>query len=249
MKLEGKKQLEVDDIILNYYEKGEGDTIIFIHGNGMSSKIFSKMHSYFSNKYNVIAIDSRGQGLSSTGKKRYSLSLFADDIIKFCSIKRIKKAIIIGYSDGANIALLMAKKAPKLIKKMVVISGNFTVNGIHTWFILLIKVYKKILLNLKKYYRKSEEKIWLLNLMLEDIGIEENDLRNMNIPTLILCADLDVVYDFHTIAIHKNIKGSFLKKIRNCTHANIVNKKNSLKEIDKFLLWENRKNNRNSISA
>ncbi|WP_055069761.1 alpha/beta fold hydrolase [Clostridium massiliamazoniense] len=249
MKLEGKKQLEVDDIILNYYEKGEGDTIIFIHGNGMSSKIFSKMYFHFSKKYNVIAIDSRGQGLSSAGKKRYSLSLFAEDIIKFCSIKKIKKAIVIGYSDGANIALLIAKKAPKLIKKMVVISGNFAVNGIHTWFILLIKIYKKILLSLKKYYRKSEKKIWLLDLMLKDIGIEENDLRNINIPTLILCADLDVVYDFHTITIHKNIKGSFLRKIRNCTHANIVNKKNSLKEIDKFLLKDTIKENMSAISA
>lgn len=236
MKLEGKKQLKVDDINLNYYEKGSGKTIIFIHGNGMSSKIFSKMYKYFAKKYNVIAIDSRGQGLSSAGKKRYSLELFAEDIIKFCEKKAIKKTILIGYSDGANIALLIAKKCPWLIRKMVLISGNFAVSGIHMWFRILLKIYRKIWASLKKYNGESVKKVWLIDLMLRDIGVEENDLKNMKIPTLVLCADMDVIYKEHTRSIHKGIRGSFLKTIKRCTHISIINKKESLKEIDDFIL-------------
>ena len=62
MDSEERKELNIGDITLNYYERGSGKTLIFIHGNGLSSKVFKKMYMYFSRFYRVIAIDTRGHG-------------------------------------------------------------------------------------------------------------------------------------------------------------------------------------------
>ena len=52
------------DIALSYLEKGSGQPLILLHGNGGSSKYFKKQIDYFSGDYRVIAIDTRGHGKS-----------------------------------------------------------------------------------------------------------------------------------------------------------------------------------------
>lgn len=238
MNLEGRQELIVKDIKLNYYEQGEGEILLFIHGNGingMDSRIFKKMYDHFSKKFKVIAVDSRGQGLSEEGNKHYSLNLLADDLIEFCKVKNIKKVTLIGYSDGANIALIIAKKAKKLVNQLVLISGNYKVNGVQWWFRASLKVYKVILILGSKLFKSLIKKIWLMDLMLKDTGITENDLKKIDIPTLVLCAKFDVVYRQHTLSIKKNIKNSILKIIKYCDHKTIIDKDLSISEIDKFL--------------
>lgn len=233
---EERKELILDDITLNYYEKGIGESLIFIHGNGLNSRVFSKMFNYFSKKYKVIAVDTRGHGLSNSGEIPYTIELLADDFIKFCDVKKIERASIIGYSDGANIALLIAKKRPELINKLVIISGNYTADGLKGWFKAFIGLYKIPFRLLKSYSKKARKNLWRINLMLKDIGIEKEDLEKIEKPTLVIHAKYDVISKKHTELIHKSIKGSIIKLINNSTHFNIIFKDKVLKTIEKFLL-------------
>lgn len=238
MNLKGKKELILNDIKLNYYEQGTGEVLLFIHGNGingMDSRIFYKMYNYYATKYRVIAVDSRGQGLTSEGTKHYNLNLIAEDLIEFCKRKLIRKVTLIGYSDGANVALLIAKKAPELLKSMIIISGNYTAEGIQKWFRKSLELYRGILSFFNKLSKKLIRKIWLIDLMINDTGITEEDLRKINIPTLIFCAKFDVVYRKHTLSINKNLKNSILSIITNCDHKSIINKIAVIEEIDEFL--------------
>ena len=52
------------DISLNFIEKGTGDILILLHGNGESNKYFKHQIDFFSSRYRVIAIDTRGHGAS-----------------------------------------------------------------------------------------------------------------------------------------------------------------------------------------
>lgn len=235
--------LVVDDVILNYYEEGCGDTIILLHGNGMNSLKFYKMFTYFAKTHRTIAIDLRAQGLSSLGTKEFSLELFADDIIGFCKIKNLKDVTIIGYSDGANIALLMAKKNAILIKNLILICGNYTVSGLFAWFRILLEFYKLLLRVIgklfykksKKIYKKTSNRISLLNLMLCDIGIYEPDLQKIQINTLVMCSTKDVVHRKHSLILNSNIKNSKFKLINHCNHESIIRKKKVFYAIDEFL--------------
>ncbi|MGE5628821.1 MAG: alpha/beta fold hydrolase [Solirubrobacterales bacterium] len=227
--------LDIDGLILNYYEKGQGDSLIFLHGNSMNSKSLYNLYNYFSKRYKVIAIDSRGHGLSQCGEVPYSISLFADDVITFCNKKSLSNICIIGYSDGANIGLMIAKKCPQLIHKLVLISGNYKVNGIKKWFREIIKFSIILLRPFTKYFKKVKIQKWKLDLMLNDMFISEIDLNQIFKPTLVLAAENDLIYEKHTFEIQRNIYGSRLEIIKNTNHFNIISNMESVSIIDEFL--------------
>ncbi|MGV8981694.1 alpha/beta fold hydrolase [Clostridium sp.] len=233
--MNNSNQLTIDDITLNYHEKGQGDVLIFLHGNSLDSDIFVNMYDYFAEKYKVVAVDSRGHGSSERGEVPYSIDLFADDIISFCHKKKFENIRIVGYSDGANIALMIAKKYPQLIDKLVVISGNYKVDGIKKWLRNILKFLIILLMPFSKYFNSIKTQKWKYGLMVDDMGISETDLKKILKPTLVLCAKNDLIYKEHTFNIHRNIKGSFLKTIKKTNHSNIIFSSKIIKIIDEFL--------------
>lgn len=50
------------DIQLYYEEKGEGEPLILLHGNGEDGTYFKNQIEYFSKSYRVIVVDTRGHG-------------------------------------------------------------------------------------------------------------------------------------------------------------------------------------------
>ena len=71
------------DIKLNYIEKGKGTPLVLLHGNGGSLECFRSQIDYFSKKYRVIALDTRGHGKSPRGDKPFTIKQFADDLKDF----------------------------------------------------------------------------------------------------------------------------------------------------------------------
>ena len=96
------------DIKLYYQEKGTGEPLILLHGNGEDSSYFKNQIDYFQNTYRVIAIDTRGHGRSPRGDAPFTIEQFACDLYDFMQEHRISNAIILGFSDGANIAMRFA---------------------------------------------------------------------------------------------------------------------------------------------
>lgn len=235
MQLGNNNQLDIDGVILNYYEKGQGNSLIFLHGNSMNSKSLYNLYNHFSKIYRVIAIDSRGHGLSDCGEIPYSINLLADDIVTFCNKKSLYNICIIGHSDGANVALMMAKKYPELIHKLVIISGNYKVNGIKKWFREIIKFSIIILNPFVNYFKSIKIQKWKFDLMLNDVCISEIDLRKIIKPTLVLGAENDLIYEKHTFDIHRNIKGSRLEIIKKTNHFNVISNTEIIPIIDEFL--------------
>ena len=68
------------DVKLNYIEKGRGDVLILLHGNGEDCSYFEHQIDYFSEFYRVIAIDTRGHGKSGRGDKPFTIRQFAEDL-------------------------------------------------------------------------------------------------------------------------------------------------------------------------
>ena len=71
------------DIELYYQEEGNGESFIFLHGNGENSSYFKKQIDYFQSKYRVIALDTRGHGKSPRGKAPFTIEQFACDLYDF----------------------------------------------------------------------------------------------------------------------------------------------------------------------
>ena len=100
------------DISLYYEEQGKGEPIFLLHGNGEDGTYFVNQLNFFSDKYRMIAVDTRGHGKSPRGTAPFTMEQFAADLRELMERLQISRAIILGFSDGANIAMKFALKYP-----------------------------------------------------------------------------------------------------------------------------------------
>ena len=201
------------DIKLAYVEKGCGKPLILIHGNGEDHKIFKAQIAEFSQYYHVYAVDTRGHGASPRGCKPFTITQFADDLADFMVDKGIEKAHVFGFSDGANIAMVFAVKYPEKVDKLILNSGNFTVDGLRDYFLIPCRLINKA------YAKKGRnDKTEMLDLMLNDLDIGTDDLKKITAPTLVIAGTRDLIKVSHTRLIADCIQGSQLKFI-NGNHA------------------------------
>ena len=107
------------DISLYYQEQGEGEALFLLHGNGEDGTYFANQISFFSDRYRVIAVDTRGHGKSPRGTAPFTMEQFAVDLHSLMEKLQIQRGIILGFSDGANIAMKFALKYPDRVKALI----------------------------------------------------------------------------------------------------------------------------------
>src|SRR5690606_6220619 len=110
---------------LAYRQEGKGDPILLIHGFASSSLVNWVSPGWFRTLteagYRVIAIDNRGQGVStkSHNKEDYTPSKKASDASALLDHLGIKKAHVMGYSMGARISAFLAIEHPERVHSLV----------------------------------------------------------------------------------------------------------------------------------
>ncbi|MBQ0741313.1 alpha/beta fold hydrolase, partial [Aquimarina celericrescens] len=80
-----------------YLDKGEGETILLLHGLGSTKADWNMQVDIFSKHYRVIAPDLRGHGNSSKPENRseYGISLCAEDNQLLLQELAIKQCVIV----------------------------------------------------------------------------------------------------------------------------------------------------------
>lgn len=105
-----------------YYDTyGNGEPLIFLHGNTASSKMFSSLVDLFSQSFEVILIDFLGHG-ESDRVESFATDLWYDEalqVIEFIEQMDYKKVNIIGSSGGALVAINVALERPDLLNKVI----------------------------------------------------------------------------------------------------------------------------------
>ena len=229
------KFLKMDNVKIAYYEYGTGENLLLIHGNLQNKSVFKKHQREYFKNFHTFAIDSRGFGQSTSKDNEYSIKQYSDDIINFCKELGINRAYVIGFSDGGNICLFLAKNHPEIFTKIVAISPNYLANGLTDETLKIQKKIHNVLLFLQKIKLPMKKTISKWELMMKDIGITDDDLKNINANILIMYADNDLIKEEHIIKIVELIKNCKIKKIVKSTHTEIINKEETIKEIIEFI--------------
>jgi pimeloyl-ACP methyl ester carboxylesterase len=200
---------------------GQGQPLLFIHGNGGAINNFTKQIPYFSKKYKVIIADSRAQGKSADKGDSLSYEMMADDYAALLDAMKIDSAYVVGWSDGGINGLLMAIRHPEKIKKLAITGANLrpdtTAVPQEVWD-MVTPTYDA----LKSKTDKNEMETGgfkLLRLLVENPHISHADLQKISCPVLVIGGDHDVIKEEHTMEIYKNIPRAYLWILPNSGHS------------------------------
>jgi pimeloyl-ACP methyl ester carboxylesterase len=105
--------VEHDGARMWYSTYGSGSPVILLHGGlGHSGNWGHQVPALVSAGYRVLLIDSRGHGRSTRDARPYTYQLMASDVVAVMDALHLEKAYLVGWSDGACVALILAHKAP-----------------------------------------------------------------------------------------------------------------------------------------
>jgi pimeloyl-ACP methyl ester carboxylesterase len=111
------------------YGKPSGPAVILLHGGLGNGEHFAHQVPALADRFRVIAIDSRGQGRSTLAKGKLSYHAMASDVVAVLDALQIKKASMVGWSDGGAIALALGIDFADRVDKLFVFGTNYDRHG------------------------------------------------------------------------------------------------------------------------
>jgi pimeloyl-ACP methyl ester carboxylesterase len=191
---------------------GHGLPIVFLHGGMVFfDNSFAKQRDYFSSFRTVIGIDQRGHGHSPDGPWSLSYKIMAEDTAAIIEKLGLGPVDIVGHSDGADLALILARDHPNLVRRLVISGANIRVNlspeeklrsqwsqqqldghlrklaaALPPWF---LADYAKASPDGPDHWMTLLAKCY--DMWLQPVVIEPADLKMISIPVLVMAGDHD----------------------------------------------------------
>lgn len=119
------KQYKIDNSPIAYYVSGRqcDEWVLFLHAAFVNYEMFRTQFEYFSDKYNVLAVDIIGHGKSVNTKKGDSINKMSAWLYDIMKEEKIGKIHIVGVSLGAILAQDFANHYPDMVKSLACFGG------------------------------------------------------------------------------------------------------------------------------
>lgn len=198
------------DIHLHYTEQGNGKPLILLHGNGENHTYFSHQIEAFSQKFRVIAVDTRGHGNSPRGTAPFTIVQFAEDLHAFMLEHKIDKAHLLGFSDGGNIALYFVLKYPQMVDKLILNGANLCTAGVKRTVQFPVEIGYRIAKLFSRSSEKALKNTEILGLMVNEPNIATEELHHIQNKTLVIVGTKDMIKESHSRLIYDNLPNAEL---------------------------------------
>jgi pimeloyl-ACP methyl ester carboxylesterase len=213
-----------------YAEHGTGDPLVLLHGGLSDASEFGGTIPALAEQFHVFTPERRGQGHTPDVPGPISYALMAADTVAFLEQLKIGRSHLVGHSDGANVALLVALNRPDLVDRLVLISGNFHHDGLVAGLDLnelaandyLADVYGQISPDGRDHFPVVAAKI--LRMATTEPTLNPADLAQVAARTLVMAGDDDMVSAEHTLLLYRSITDSELAVVPGTSHALIIEK-------------------------
>lgn len=195
----------MSDISLCYTKQGAGPPLLLLHGNGEDGSYFTHQTDYFSRRYTVYAVDTRGHGRSPRGTAPFTIAQFAEDLSEFMDEQGILRAPILGFSDGGNIALTFTLAHPGRVSRLILNGANLDPSGVKPSVQLPIVLGYKFASLFAKKSAEAKRHAELLSLMVNEPHIDPARLKSLRVPALVIAGTRDMIRDEHTLLIAESL--------------------------------------------
>jgi len=116
-----------------YGSVGSGAPVVMLHGGLASSLSWAEqVPALVAAGYRVVLVDSRGHGRSTIGEDRLSYELLADDLRAVIDRLGLERPALVGWSDGAIVALTIAARDGERIGKVFAFGANMDRAGVRS---------------------------------------------------------------------------------------------------------------------
>lgn len=218
-----------------YYEiygKDESIPLVLIHGGGSTIQSnWETILPVISKNHQVIAMELQAHGRTGDRNAAESFEQDAADVVALLQHLKIKKANIIGFSNGGTTTLQIVINYPDIVNKIVLISCNYKRDGMVSGFFdgLQKATFNDMPKALKDaYLRANPDQNGLLNMfnkdrerMLSFKDFNDKQIKSIAAPTLIIIGDHDVITAEHAVQMSKLIPGAGLSILPG-THGSFI---------------------------
>jgi pimeloyl-ACP methyl ester carboxylesterase len=221
---------ELPGISMWYGEHGEGDPCVLLHpgGAGIDSRALDPTLDGLARVFRCYTPEQRAHGRTADADGPVSYELMAGDTIAF--IERVigQPVYLMGCSDGAVVALTVARRRPGLVRRLVFATGVFHHDGWETGVLdgeppdFLRQAYGELSPDGSGHYDVVVAKLAAMHA--REPAMSEADLRQVKVRTLIMVADDDEVRFEHAIAMYRSMPEAELAVVPGTSHGLLVEK-------------------------
>lgn len=226
--------LKMTDSTRIYYEVyGSGKPLVLLHG-GLYGDIseYEKLIPALSKHFKVIAIETRGHAKSEIGQQQYTYSLMAADAYTVIHHLTTDSVLLVGFSDGAVIAMDITINHPEMVKKLVFAGGNIS-SGAYRPDVMndlknlsgesiekgdpeFVRERKKLMPQPNRWGEFVEK---LKNAWVNQVGFTDAQLKSIKCPVLIAAGDRDRYNSIESfLSLYKRLAVAQLAIIPNSDH-------------------------------
>jgi pimeloyl-ACP methyl ester carboxylesterase len=213
-----------------YYEvNGEGEPLILLHGGMCTAETFDGQTPALAERYRVYVPERRGHGRTPDVDGPITYEIMAADTIAFMEAAGIESAHLVGFSDGALVALLVALQRPELVRRLVLIGQCVNLEYLSPEVEammegLTIDVLPPMLRQLHaaaspdgpEHFEVVAQKLAALWRAGPDIPFAQ--LERVTAPTLVLLGDQDMISPEHAAAMQRALPVAQLGIVPGSSH-------------------------------
>lgn len=209
---------------------GAGEPVLMLHGGISDSEMLvDPLEPALGERFRILAFDRRGHGRTADTDGAFHYDDMATETIA-ATLKLIGgPAHLVGWSDGGNVALLVALRRPDLVRSLVLIGANYHFNGNMPMAPgdgsepkMLRDRYADRSPDGEEHFAtvfKKSRAMWAA-----EPTLTTDDLRRISAPALVLVGDDDLLTLAHTASLYESLPLGQLAVVPGASHAVVLEK-------------------------
>ena len=228
------RHMKANGITIYYEVHGYGSPLFLLHGGTGNGSQFAKQLPEFEKHHRCIIPDACAQGRTTDRPGPLTYHAMAEDVVALMNHLHIKRADIMGWSDGGDLGLDIAMHHPERVKHLVTFGANFQPDGLNAadveWnqtadaasFGPQTAAAWKAMNPQPEHYEEAMNKI--LAMWRTQPTWSLADLHKIRAKTMICAGDHDLIRPEHTAELAKAIPGAVMWIVPDASHAAILEK-------------------------
>lgn len=213
---------------LHHSEQGTGEPFVMLHPGGVDARALDPIVEQFPERFHIYTPDQRGHGRTPDMPGEMTFTAMAEDTIAFIDDIVGGAVHLLGYSDGAIVALLVAMKRPDLVRNLVFVAGVYHRDGWLDGVLggetpeFMADMYSEVSPDGREHFATVVGKLERMHA--KEPTMSTAELARVRCPALVIVGDDDEMALEHVISLYRALPRGELAVIPHASHGVLVEK-------------------------